>query len=219
MKNASARVPGAASKAPSPPISGEASASARTYYEGPADINCDERVHQRYFTYHTDQGLVAGVDCSVMFTIDRQARDVWPYLKDFNLWQNEHRHYYSGVLGDLEGRTFRLSDKPNDAGPHYYEVLKVIPEYLIAINQPVPADSSSAGFPGKGGVSPGFHVFTLNEHGGKTTVTAFMEHAAIAEGTGEEAVTPWRKLVEGGWQRKWREDFIRTLKRLVYEGQ
>jgi len=198
----------------------EGTVPARTYYEGPADFNGDERIHARYFAYQTDAGLVVGDTYSIMFTIDRPAKDVWRYLKDFNLWQNEHNHYYSGVLGDLEGKTFRLSNKPDDPGPHYYEVLKVIPEYLIVINQPIPADGSSAELPGLGGISPGFHVFMLNEHDGKTTVSVFMQHAARAETKNEqEALEPWREIVETDAQPKWREDFIRTLKRLVYEGR
>src|SRR5262249_29731254 len=112
----------------------EATVPGRTYYEGPSDVNADERIHARYFTYKTKDALVAGDCYCIMFTIDRPAKEVWRYLRDFNLWQNEHHHYYSGVIGDLEGQTFRLSDKPNDPGPHYYEVLKVIPEYLIVIN-------------------------------------------------------------------------------------
>lgn len=192
----------------------------RRYYEGPADINDDEFIRARYFTYQTEEGLVAGDVYSVMFTIDRPAKDVWKYMKDFNLWQNEHQHYYSGVIGDLEGKTFRLSSKPDDDGPHYYEVLKVIPEYLIVINQPVPEDGTSAGVPGLGGVSPGFHVFMLNEHAGRTTVTVFMTHAARAKGKDEEAaLEPWREIVERDAQPKWRNDFIRTLKRLVCQAR
>lgn len=189
----------------------------RTYFEGPCDVNGDEQIHARYYAEQADEGLVVGDCYSVMFTIDRPSKDVWKYLKDFNLWQNEHNHYYSGVVGDLEGRTFRLSSKPNEPGPHYYEVVKVIPEYLIVINQPVPADGSTAGFPGKGGVSPGFHVFMLNEYQGRTTVSVFMTHAARAVESDEQAaLQPWREIVERDAQPKWRNDFIRTLKRLVY---
>jgi uncharacterized protein YndB with AHSA1/START domain len=199
----------------------EATIPARTYYEGPSDVNDDERIHARYFASQTDAGLVVGDTYSIMFTIDRPAKEVWRYLKDFNLWQNEHQHYYSGVVGDLEGRTFHIGLRADEPGPHYYEVLKVIPEYLIVINQPVPVDGSSAGLPGLGGISPGFHVFMLNEHAGKTTVSIFMEHAArVAEGTSvEEALRPWRALLDTDAQPKWREKFIRTLKRLVYEGR
>jgi hypothetical protein len=198
----------------------EATPAERTYYEGPSDINGDERIHARYFSYPTPAGLVVGDCYSVMFTIDRPASQVWRYLKDFNLWQNEHQHYYSGVVGELEGQTLRLSNQPDDPGPHYYEVVKVIPEYLIVIRQPVPADGSSAGMPGIGGVSPGFHVFMLNEHAGRTTVSILMQHGARAGTQNEEAaLMPWRELVETNARPKWRDEFIRTLKRLVYEGR
>lgn len=204
---------------------------ARRYYEGPSDIRGDVRVHGRFFTYRTDAGLVSGCAFNVMFTIDRPAREAWPYVKDFNLWQNAYNHYYSGVVGDLEGKTFRLSVKPNDPGPHHYRVERVIPEYLIVFNQPVPTTEEETrslkalGYPGVYAVSPGYHVFMLNEHGGKTDVTIFMEHATVMaprnqKMTDEEALAPWRgekKAPE--WLRKWRDDFIPTLKKLVYEGR
>lgn len=193
----------------------ESTAQDRNYYEGTVDINGDERIHSRYYTYRRGERLIAGVATSVMFTLDRPAKDVWPVLKDFNLWNRGH-HHYSGVVGDLEGRTFRLSDQPDEPGPHYFEVVKVIPEYLIIINQPVPADGSTAGLPGLGGVSPGFHVFMLNEHEGKTTVTVYMDHATVSETQDEEsALKPWREVLEGHWRIKWRQDFIRNLKALV----
>jgi hypothetical protein len=198
----------------------EATATPRTYYDGPEDVNGDEKIRARYFSAQTAEGLLVGDTYSVLFTVDRPAKEVWRVLKDFNLWQNEHQHYYSGVLGDMEGQTFRLCTKPGEPGPHYYEVVKVIPEYLLVINQPIPTDGTTAGFPGLGGVSPGFHVFMLNEHEGKTTVSVFMQHAARAEGQNvEQALAPWREIVEKDAQRKWREDFIRTFKRVVYQGR
>jgi hypothetical protein len=60
----------------------------------------------------------------------------------------------------------------------------------------------------------------LNEHDGKTTVSVFMQHAARAEGEEvQQALAPWREIVEKDAQRKWREDFIRTFKRVVYHGR
>jgi hypothetical protein len=92
-------------------------------------------------------------------------------------------------------------------------VLRVIPEYLIVAFQPVPEDGST------GGISPGFHVVTLNEHGGKTMVTFLMEHASRSKTvTEEEALFPWRRLAAESHQ-KWRDIFIPTLKRLIYQGQ
>jgi hypothetical protein len=198
----------------------EETPAGREYYEGPADVHGDERLHARYFVHKTAQGLIVGDCYCIMFTIDRPAKEVWRYFRDFNLWQNEHKHYYSGVLADLEGKTFRISTKPNDPGPHYHEVLKVVPEYLLVINQPIPADGTSGGCPGLGGVSPGFHVFMLNEHEGRTTISVFMQHAARTETQNEQvALEPWRQIVEEDAQPKWRDDFIRTLKKLVYEGR
>jgi hypothetical protein len=192
-----------------------------TYYEGlpvpSPEINFggDICLHTRVYTYKTDVMVVSGATISVMFTIHRMAKDVWPYLKDFNLWQNAYGYYYTGIVGDLEGKTFRISSRPNDLEAFYpfeYQVTRVIPEQLISIFQPAPEDG------GTDGISPGIHIFMLNEYDSKTIVTVLMEHATRAIGaTEEEAVAPWLKEMPE-IQRMWRDVFIPTLKKLAYEG-
>jgi hypothetical protein len=67
----------------------------------------------------------------------------------------------------------------------------------------------------------------LNEHDGQTVVTILMNHASVMERgsptphmTDEAALRPWRnEKAVPEWQRKWREDFIPTLKKLVYAGK
>src|SRR5262245_4677875 len=103
--------------------------SPRAYHDGPADIVGDIRVRGRFFTQETSKGLIAGATWNFMFVIHHPAKDVWPVFKDFNAWQNSYGHYYSGVVGDLEGRTFALGTA-DDLGVPRYEVLKVIPEHL-----------------------------------------------------------------------------------------
>lgn len=188
------------------------------YYEGHAEVAGDVRQHQRYFTYQTDGGLVSGTATSVLFTIERPSSEVWPHLQDFNLWQNKYGHYYTSPLGelytnevhDLGKQTFRISATPGEPGPHQYQVLRVVPEYGLAIFQPVPTDGSN------GGISRGFHMVTLHEHEGKTLVSFLMEHAVrTTDKTEEEALGYWRELAPE-WRRKWRESFIPTLKELVY---
>jgi hypothetical protein len=195
------------------------------FHEGPAHMQDDVQLHQRYFTYKTDAGIVAGCDMTAMFTIDRPAKDVWPYIRDFNRWQNAYGYYYSGVVGDLYSsaecdlgkETFRISiKKPNEAPQQYpydYKVLRVIPERLIVFFQPVPDDGST------GGVSPGFHVFMLNEDKGKTVVTVLMEHASRTQETSEEEALAYWKGETPEAVRCWRDSFIPTLKKLVYEGK
>jgi hypothetical protein len=192
-----------------------------TYYEGPpipapeVNFNGDICLHTRLYTYKTDGRIVSGWTMSVMFTIDRLARDVWPCLKDFNAWQNAYGHYYTGVVGDLEGKTFRIGSKPNDTAspyPNLYEVPKVIPEQLIVVNQPSEVGVNC-------GVRPGFHVFVLNECAEKTIVTVLMDHCSASQGkTEEEALKLWQQEAPE-YQRKWRDVFIPTIKKLVYEGQ
>lgn len=181
------------------------------FLEGPAEIVGDIHLHQRFFTYRLDAGLVSGKTFSVMFTIDRAASDVWPHLKDLNPWQNAYGHYYSGVVGDLEGKRFHISSTPNGPGVYHYNVVRVIPQHVMVLLQPVPQEAEAAG------LSPDCHVFSLHEHGGKSTVTVLMEHASLSHNkTQEEALRPWREMAVES-QRKWRDIFIPTLKKLVYE--
>lgn len=199
----------------------EAKAPEMRYYEGPASLVGDVGIHQRVFSHQTAAGVLAGVEVSVMFSVERPARVVWAQLKDFNRWQNSYGYYYSGVVGelytdesrDLGNQSFRIAinkpNKPREDYPYAYRVLKVIPERLIVLFQPVPEDG------GNGGVSPGFHVFMLNEHCGKTLVTIHMEHASRRrEVTEDEALDPWRKMMPE-YERFWRDIFIPNLKRLV----
>ena len=106
--------------------------------------------------------------------------------------------------------------------PHLYYVEKVVPEHLIVISQPIPEPGADTELPGMvGGISPGFHVFTLHEHDDRTHVAIILYHAAYAsrdeDRSVESALAPWRApgmLPE--WHRKWRDDFIPTLKNLIY---
>jgi hypothetical protein len=197
------------------------------YYDGIDEIHEDVRQNTRLFTYRCAEGLVAGNRTSVSFSIDRPASEVWPYARDWNTWQNQSSHYYSGILGDLEGKTFSLSLQPNDTErPHFYHVLKVMPEHLIVIHQPPnPGDDAEpTGLPGYSGVSPGFHVLMVNEHGGKSEIHVVMEHAAVMarpsdpELSDDDSLAPWRELLPE-WHRKWRDEFIPNLKKLVYGGE
>jgi len=195
------------------------------YYEGPVDVQGDVQQHYRFFAYETEEGFVAGAEATLTFTIDRPAKEVWPYYQDFNSWQ-PHHHYsapmidlYSRADRDLGTETFALGPKPDDLGPARYQVLKVIPERLIVFYQPIPKNGMDPHIPGRVSVSPGFMVFMLNEHGGKTIANIYMDHAFQTRGMTEaEALQFWRgENVVPEWVRKWRDDFIPTLKRLLYE--
>ena len=204
----------------------EGTAQSPTYYDGPTHDSGDVHLRFRYLTYRNHLGLVAGINFCVRCTIDRPGKEIWPYFSDFNLWQPDH--YYSGVLRDLEGKTFHLSigqsNDParNDPAQHQYVMQRVIPEYALVIHQPVLEQRYQA-LPGLGGVSPGFHVFTLNEHNCKTLITGLMNHESVMAAasknlvmTDEQALEPWRAAVPE-WLRKWRDDFFPLLKKLVQE--
>jgi hypothetical protein len=220
------------------PRSGAGTVRFPRFEQGHTDVCDDVKLHQRFFSFDSDSGTVVGSDLSVMFTLDRPASQVWPYFRDFNLWQNDAQtasgesaeaRYYSAVLGDLYSRedltlgaeTFRVSVKPNDPGPHQQRLLRVIPERVIVLYQPIPDegvvyyDGPHAQM-GVGGVSPGFHTMLLNEHEGKTTVSIVMQHASRLQGESkEEALAYWRE-VSFPAIKMWRDNFIPKLKRLVY---
>jgi hypothetical protein len=168
-----------------------------------------------------------------VFTIDRPARDIWPFIKDFNLWEGSH-FVYSGVIGDLEGQTFFLSAReappdpskgyfeqalsakrdptqPLRRSPYIYQVLKVVPEHLIVFHQPVPIDG------GNGGISPGFHLIVLDEHEGRTTVTFYTSHMTRATGKSEEEMLAPFRATTNDLISKFKDNFIPSLKKLVYE--
>jgi hypothetical protein len=42
--------------------------------------------------------MAVGWYIDVMFTIERPPKDVWPYFKDFNPWQNANGYYWSAVV-------------------------------------------------------------------------------------------------------------------------
>jgi hypothetical protein len=200
-----------------------------TYREAFAEVDGEDRLRGQYYAYRSELGLVAGMLLSVAFTIDAPRAAVWPYLKDFNLWMNAAGYYYSGVVGDLEGRSFRAGAAPDDFdGPHRYDVVRVIPEYLIVFSQPTPEGAyvnPVTGKPfGSGGVSAGFHSVAIEEFGGRTYVDFHMEHGSVAAGPDEadgidfdEAVAAWRELTDSSLPR-WRDIFIPTLRKLVAEG-
>lgn len=190
------------------PQSPRETSSVPTYYDGSVEIKDDVRLHARYYVQNAGDARLVGCVVSIAFRLDRLAKDVWPYFKDSNLWHNCGGYHYSGVLGDLEGKTFRISPQPNEAGPHQYRVVKVIPEHLIVWEQPGPWDGGPQQWNGYG-------VYMLNEHDGKTFVNVVMQHAIRAQDqTDEEAMDFWRGISESG-QLKWRDFFIPTLKRLI----
>jgi hypothetical protein len=171
-------------------------------------------LHSKTYTFRLDDGqLEIGAVTSVMFTVDRPAKDVWPHLSDFNGWQNEYGHYYSGVIGELEGKTFRLSAEPDDGGPHQYHVLRVIPEHVFVVDQPGDWEGGVAAW-------DGFHTVMLNEHDGKSTVTIVMQHSLHTDD--ESKLGFWTSEEAGGgvteWHRKWGDVFVPTLRKLIDQG-
>lgn len=194
-----------------------------SYYEGPSHHDGDVHIDHRFFAYRTDSGLVSGIDSTVVFAVERLRKEVWPYFKDFNCWMNSHGYYWPGVVGDFySSETLELGDytyyisigNPHEFGkkyPYQYRMLRVIPERLIVVVQPVPENG------GNGGISPGFHVHTLSEETGKTIVTNQMQHATRTQDqTEEQAVGVWRDASQD-YVRFWSNSFIPNLRNLIYK--
>ena len=199
---------------------GDGTASSPKFREAFDEQHDDLKLSGRYYTFETDEGLVAGATVDLTCTFDKPARDVWPYFKDHTLWQDAYNHYYSGVLGDLEGKGFMINTEPRDFAKDRYDVLRVIPEHVIIVNQPIPGEdehySVAAGQP-QGGVNPGVMVFMISEYGGQTVLNIFMEHRFRTKTLSED------EAIETFWWMpdallKWREVFIPALKMLVYDG-
>jgi hypothetical protein len=206
-------------------VSERPTALARNWYDDHEIEDGDLRLKTRLFTYATDEGLVAGSTTNVVFTLNQPASVVWPIFKDTNLWQNNADHFYSKAAGDCEdGEKYYLEERgqseDGEQAREWYEVVRILPEYLMVKRQPPVTEGVSPGLPGLGGVSPGFHVFTLNEHGGECLATVTMEHASYAaydhDTTDEEALAPWREVAPE-WTPKWRDSFVPVLKQLVDE--
>jgi hypothetical protein len=194
------------------------------YYDGPTAHTDDISLKGRFFTARGDAGFIAGSVINVTFSVAAPIPKVWPIASDWNLWQNSSSYYYSGVLRDLEGQTFRLSVKPDDTEmPHLYRMDKVVAEQLMVISQPVLTDKDLEVYPipGFGGASGGYHVFNFTDYDGTTTITGYMDHGSVAARgadadtiTAEEALKPWRESLPAGLER-WRDGFIPTLRKLV----
>jgi hypothetical protein len=200
-------------------------ALARNWYDGQEIEDGDLRIKLRLFTYATDKGLVAGATTNVVFTLKQPVRVAWPILKDFNLWQNDADHFYSKAAGDCEpGEKFYLEERGQTQGAEtdreWYEMISIVPEYFFAFTQPPVTEGVSPGLPGLGGVSPGSHVFMVNEHDGECLVTITMEHGSYAahdhDTSDDEALAPWREITPE-WPLKWRQSFVPVLKKLVDE--
>jgi hypothetical protein len=100
-------------------------------------------------------------------------------------------------------------------------VIRVIPEHVIIVQQPIPdegEDYSIAAGHSQGGVSPGVMVFMISEYGGQTVLNIFMEHRfRTSTLTEDEAIATFWWMPDA--LLKWREVFIPALKMLVYDGK
>ena len=200
--------------------------SAPTWYDGIDHNEGDFGFHLKNFTYMTVKGPVVGIIGSVMFTIDRPAKEVWPYLKDFNSFEGPYGIRYEGKDGNLVAWGDLYTSEEHDLGQETLtyggtkntwksvpsSVIRVIPEHLLVLFENIPADGSTDG------MSPGFHVFTLNEHGGQSIVYGIMEHSERSNAKTEAealAGSRWgpKQYDQAASLGRWKQ-FVPTLKDL-----
>lgn len=205
--------------------SSEGSLREPVFYEGPTRSGDDVLMKQRFFTYDTDAGLVSGIHLDVNFTVDQPPSVVWKYYRDFNLWHNSHGYFYPAAIGDLyndaEGdlgdERFKITIKPADEDPYEwpdeYRVVKVVPERALVLHQIVPDDDRN------GGVSPGFHIFMLQEDAeGNSAASVVMEHTMrLGDGAEGDPTQYWRDLAPE-YERFWVDVFVAELRKAVRDG-
>ena len=160
---------------------------------------------RRYFSFSSEGRLTTGTITNVVFHLDKSPLDAWPSIQDFNIWQNSFDHYYSGPIGELEGRTFRLTERTVSAD---YRVVRSIPPYLIVIEQIVTDEGPLAGM-------GGFMTFSLNESVTGTLATILMQHdRSTTDLSEDEALAYWTDSATENL-RKWKDFFIPSLRKAI----
>jgi len=146
------------------------------------------------------------------------ARQVWPILKDANLWMRRFGYEWDGIPADHEdhyislGNTGSANNMKYGSGGHrtVYVVRKVIPEQLIY------QDSLPIRMIDKDGVWSGHNLTSLREHEGRTTINVFMEHTWFSETLSlDELRQEARGAMFGSAVAFWREYFIPDLLALI----
>ena len=202
--------------------------TAPRYYDRIDYKRDDVAYKQKNYTYMSAKGPVVGLVSSLICTIDAPAKDVWPYLKDFNSFEGPFGIRYTGerdqlvVWGDLYTseehdlgqETLQYGGTKNTWKSVPSRVLRVIPEHLLVLFEEIPADGSSDG------MSPGFHTITLNEHVGVSHISMMLEHGErLKYETEEEALDNSRwgpnKYDYSRSLSLWKDNFVPTLKALV----
>lgn len=160
-----------------------------------------------------DKFMVGGKVFRVKLVLDRPAKEVWPILKDFNLWQGwkdgkRYGFYYDAIVGDSEGKKIQMGAKP-DGSANYMpiNVRRVVPEHLIiAEGMPITYGTMTIGSE---------NVFTLTEEDGKTIFNGLLiKHNWSTTMTADEMYDADRKIADGS-EKTWGENFLPRLKALV----
>lgn len=178
------------------------------------------------YSYSDGAAEVVGTKTSVLFTLNRPVKDVWPVFRDFNKWQNAAGLFYSGEFGDQEGKLefmMRQRDKPSIDTTQAFIVEHIIPQSAIVLYSPLWEATDEHGRK-LGSRHEGKNVFMLTEVDGTTIVTAAMEHAYHYHGPearrrAEEALSQRVKTAQdakkSGAKDIWESDFIPALRALL----
>lgn len=189
----------------------------------------DVAYKQKNYSYIGPKGAVVGLVSSLLCTLDRPSRDVWPFIKDFNSFEGPFGIRYILPNEELVAWGDLYDDVDHELGQQIWQyagekgtwksgpcrMLRVIPEHLIAIQEMIVKDGSP------NNISRGFSTITVHEHVGKSHVAMMLEHAERLD-----AKTELEALEKSMWGPKlydysvslglWKDKFIPKLKELVY---
>lgn len=151
----------------------------------------------------------------ITITVARPVSAVWPVFSNFNLWMSRFGYVWDdGVPAEKENgfATLRNAVAAKDlaygaeGSTNRYVVRKVVKEQLILF------DSYPYRPKDKDLVFTGHNLMSLNEAGGKTTISVFMEHTWYSETLPLEALrAEGRKLMFEDGVAFWRDYLIPDL--------
>jgi len=122
-------------------------------------------------------------------TLNRTAKEVWPYVLNYTLWQDfSHAEHISGEEGG-EGEVVLLKKEEKgleEFPPYYGRTLKIVPEkQFVWKTYPRKLDDDTMDF-------SGIVDFRLKEVDGKTIFSYYFYYEFIAKGLSEQEIVSAR---------------------------
>jgi len=169
----------------------------------------------------SDLHAVEGV-LDVSVKLSYPAKKVWPVFKNFDSWMNRFGYVWQGLPADNEnnyvylGNSLAANDLKYGSGgsTNTYIVRKVIEEKLLYF------DSLPYKVLDKDSMFTGHNLMTLNEEGGQTEISIFMEHTWYSKTMELKSIeAEARQIMCVAVPAFWRDYFIPDLISLVESGK